>query len=294
MYPFLSFSNLLFVSFFILAISLDYLIVNNYLNFINKNVYIKFRNMFYPIINIILFFIFFFIFYFIFNIELDLEKIYDIILSVTDDNNNNINVGTGATVNINNPNIKTSFSKEGINSLAAAIYSAGGATLGFKVAQYVGGPPIVKIMAGLGTIAVVQSTTAIMSRVLNNNSANTSNGINKLNFICFSVNSENNGINNLSDYPLNLLFDINILLYGALLFLYIILNIYISRYILNINYNKFIPKNNFGKILNFIVNRYLKIWNKASNFLLIFSYIMLFIAIFVAKIALFIIINYYN
>jgi hypothetical protein len=129
---FLSFSNLLFVSFFILAIFLDYFIVNNYLNFINKNIYIKFRNMFYPIINIILFFIFLFIYSFIFNIELDLDKMHDIVLSVTDDKNNNINVGTGAIVNISNPNIKT---------IAAAISSAGSATIGFKVAQYVGGPP---------------------------------------------------------------------------------------------------------------------------------------------------------
>lgn len=244
-----------FVSFFILAIFLDHFIINNYLNFINVNIYLKFRNMFYPFINIILFFIFLFIYYFIFNIELDLNKIYDVTLNVTDDKNNTINVGTGATVNVNHPNIKTSFSKEGINTLAAAIYSAGGATVGFKVAQYIGRPPVVKIVAGLGTMAVVQGTTAIMSRVLNSNSGN--NG--KLKFIYFSANSENNGINNLSDYPLNLLFDINILLYGALLFLYIILNIYISRYILNINYDKFIPKNKFGKILNFIINRYLKI-----------------------------------
>ncbi len=47
-------------------------------------------------------------------------------------------------------------------------------------------------------------------------------------------------------------------------------------------------------ILNFIINWYLKIWNKANNFLLIFSYIMLFIAVLVSKIALYIIINYNN
>jgi len=109
---------------------------------------------------------------------------YDIILNVTDDKNNNINVGTGVSVNINNPNIKTSFSKEGINSLAVAIYSAGGGTLGFKVAKYIGGPPVVKVVAGLGTMTIVQGTTGIMSRVLNN-SINWLNGINKLKFICF-------------------------------------------------------------------------------------------------------------
>jgi hypothetical protein len=59
-------------------------------------------------------------------------------------------------------------------------------------------------------MAVVKGTTVIMSCVLNNTSGN--NGIGKLKFIYFFVNLENNGINNLSDYSLNLLFDINILL----------------------------------------------------------------------------------
>src|SRR5205809_383982 len=119
-----------------------------------------------------IFFIFLFsLFYkFIFNIKIDLNKIYDVILNLTDYKNNTINVGNGSTVNVNHPNIKTSFSKEGINTLAAAIYSAGGATVGFKVAQYIGRPRVVKIVAGLGTMAVVQGTTAIMSRVLNSNS----------------------------------------------------------------------------------------------------------------------------
>jgi len=52
-------------------------------------------------------------------------------------------------------------------------------------------------------MAVVQGTIVIMSCVLNNNSGN--NGIGKLKFIYFSVHFENKGINNLSDYSLNLL-----------------------------------------------------------------------------------------
>jgi hypothetical protein len=248
----LSSYNLLFVYFFLLAIFLDYLVVNNYLKFIDKNIFIKFRNMFYPKMKIILFFIFFFIFYFLFNIELDFNKIINFILSLAD-GGKDINVGTNATVNVNSPNL--SFNIKSINALAAAISATGGATIGFKVAQYVGGPPLVKVMAGLGTMAVVQGTTTIMSRVLNSNSFN---NIDKSKFIYFT-NSDNNGFNNLNDYPLNLLFEINILLYGALLFLYIILNIYISRYISNLNYNKVLPKNNFGKILDFLISRYLKI-----------------------------------
>jgi hypothetical protein len=67
-------------------------------------------------------------------------------------------------------------------------------------------------------------------------------------------------INNiLKDYPLNLLFEINTLLYAALLFLFIILNIYIGKYISNLNYKKILPENKLGKILYFLINHYLRI-----------------------------------
>jgi hypothetical protein len=207
---------------------------------------------------IILFFVFLFIFYFLFDFELDFKNFCNIIsnLNSYSYSGRNIIEGSGATVNISNPKLSTSFSKEGINSIAAALSYAGGATIGFKVAQYVGGSPLVKVVASLGTMAVVQGTTAIMCRVLNN-SSNSFRGI-RHNFVCI-LTSENDGISNLNDYPLNLLFDINILLYGALLFMYIILNINISRYLLSLNYNKFIPKNSFGNMLSFLINRYLKL-----------------------------------
>jgi hypothetical protein len=46
--------------------------------------------------------------------------------------------------------------------------------------------------------------------------------------------------------------------------------------------------------LNKIILRYIKIWNRTSNYLLIFSYIMLLIAILVSKFTLWLIINYYK
>jgi hypothetical protein len=190
-------------------------------------------------------------------LDYDIYKYIDIYTYVSD-KDPTVNIGNEATVSINNPNINARISKEGVNNIAAAISSAGGATIGFKVAQYVGGPPVVKIMAGVGTMVVIQSTTAIMSRILNNHNTSSLSGIDKHKFINLCLTS-NNSINNLNDYPLNLLFDVNMLLYGALLFLYIILNVYISKYLLNSDYNKFIPNNNFGKILSFLLSRYLKI-----------------------------------
>ena len=287
----------LYITFFCLAIFIDYIVYNNFFGLKFKNYFLNFRNSFYLYIKIILFVIFLLI-YSLFNLipidllDYDIYKYIDIYTYVSD-KDPTVNIGNEATVSINNPNINARISKEGVNNIAAAISSAGGATIGFKVAQYVGGPPVVKIMAGVGTMVVIQSTTAIMSRILNNHNTSSLSGIDKHKFINLCLTS-NNSINNLNDYPLNLLFDVNMLLYGALLFLYIILNVYISKYLLNSDYNKFIPNNNFGKILSFLLSRYLKIWSKVSNFLLVFSYIMLFIAVFVSKIALYIIINYYS
>lgn len=77
--------------------------------------------------------------------------------------------------------------------------------------------------------------------------------------------------NNYNDIPLNLLPEINQLVTAELMFLFIILNIFIVRYINTVNYNKFIPNNKIGNILKFLINRYLTIWSKSVTFLLIIS-----------------------
>ncbi len=80
------------------------------------------------------------------------------------DKNHTINVGSNATVNVNNPNLNASISKQGINSIAAALSSAGGATAGFKVAQHFAGSPGSKIVLAVATMAAVQASTVGMSR----------------------------------------------------------------------------------------------------------------------------------
>ena len=63
----------------------------------------------------------------------------------------------------------------------------------------------------------------------------------------------------LNNYPLNLLEDGNLLLYAALLFLIVIFNIYLVNYIIKKDFNKYLPKNKLGKILNTLINRYINI-----------------------------------
>lgn len=198
---------------------------------------------------------------------------------------NNINDGT---VNINNPNLSVQLSKIDLSQIAAAGSSAGGAALGVKVVQNMPGSPSVKLGAGLATMAGVQVTTAVMSKVLGNTNSN--NG--KSHFISGIINSDSDKLTNLyPDFPLNLLPEMDLLLNVILAFLFLIFNTFIVKNLTNINYSKYIPNNKMGTILNMVINRYINIWNKSSNFLIIYSWLMIFIFTIVLKICMFFIIN---
>lgn len=143
-----------------------------------------------------------------------------------DKESNNINVGENATVNLNDG--KVSLSVNHMGKVAAAISATGGATAGIQVAKYVAGPPAVKIAAGVATAGLVQVTTAVMNTVLNSEGKN---GPTKL---VANLVGEN-------EYPLNLLVHMNTSVICGLIFLYIILNIYISKYIINKDIVKYLP-----------------------------------------------------
>jgi hypothetical protein len=75
----------------------------------------------------------------------------------------------------------------------------------------------------------------------------------------FVVSDNNNTNNILNNYPLYLLSQVNILLYCVIIYLSIIINIYVVKYVVNIKYSKFLPKNKLGKVLNYLLDRYVKI-----------------------------------
>jgi len=290
------YNSYIYFASFCFAILLDHLIVNNYLGISFKNRYLSFRNNSYLYINLILFIVFLIIYYFFFNLTLfdvNITDINDLIFNMSDKNdstNISTNIGTNSTVNIHDPKFNATVGDRGINNIAAALSAAGGASIGLKVAQHIGGTPSAKLAAGLATMAIVQAGTGIMSKILNSNNNNI---VNKLvsNFI-FPKNSNSDTI--LNNYPLNLLEDVNLLLYAALLFLIVIFNIYLVNYIIKKDFNKYLPKNKLGKILNTLINRYINIWSKTTNFFLIFCYVLLFISVLLSKICLYIIIKYYN
>lgn len=170
-----------------------------------------------------------------------------------DSGRSSVNIGENATVNINNGKVSVSVDSK----VAAAISGSAGAGAGIQVAKYVAGPPAVKLPAGVATAGAVQLTTTFMSKVLD-----TKNNVKK--FIP-NLLETSNGNNVLKDYPLNLLVEINGFLICALVFLYIILNIYITKYIISAKPDlvKYIPaciqNNKIGKYLDLLLNKYLNL-----------------------------------
>jgi len=204
------------------------------------------------IVNIMFFILFMLIFQILdFNISVNEEVILNI------DNNNNIpevNVGENATVNVNNPRFSASFNS--MDRVAAAISATGGASAGLGVAKYIGGTSVQKAAAGIGTMVGIQATTYIMSYFLNSGLSN-NNNVNKL--IDLMVISNNNTNSVLNNYPLGALSQVNTLLALSILFLYLIGSIYVGRYVVKINYTKYFPNNKIGKVLDFLLSRYIKL-----------------------------------
>lgn len=213
----------------------------------------------------------------------------DISSWLSDKDNTDVKIGENANINVNAGQISVSVDTR----VAAAISAGAGASAGIQVAKYVGGAPAVKIAAGVATAGAVQATTAIMSKVLGSNNGNNP-GAGKL---VGSLIASSRGGNILNDYPLNLLSDMNTLLICGLVFLYIILNIYLTKYIISTKADlvKYIPasiKNHkIGKFLIFWLNKYLNLWSKSSNYLLGFCYFMLLFCIVMCKLVLFIILS---
>ena len=100
-----------------------------------------------------------------------------------------------------------------------------------------------------------------------------------------------NNIDKFNEFPLNLLPEINQLATAELMFLFIILNIFIVKYITSLDYNKYIPNNKIGNILQFFINRYIMLWSKSVKLLLIISWIGLFICVIASKIFLYYVLN---
>lgn len=173
-------------------------------------------------------------------------------------------VNTDANININHPQFKISIPASAVNNIASAVSVSAGAATALRAMQHMPGSPGVKAAAGVATLVTTQALTAGMSKVLNATSNQSSNASNNQVFDNSKKFVEDKepaagSVYDLNEFPLNLLPEINKLVTAELMFLMIILNIFVVKYISKLNYNKYIPDNKLGKILLLIINRYIMV-----------------------------------
>lgn len=290
---------------FVFFIILDYLIKNSYLGNSIKKHYFKFIGLNYFYIVFILTGIVFFILMLFSYLGVSLicfdNSVFDVDLFkfMSDSGINNNTVKADGTVNINHPNFNVSIPTSSLNNAAAGISVAAGGTIALKVALQMPGGPGVKLAAGAATGLASQALTVGTAKILNSNNSsnnNTNNTSNLTNWFDGLSNNKNlNIISNLNDrfndFPFSLIPEINQLATAELMFLFIILNIFIVKYITSLDHNKYLPNNKVGNILKSFINRYIILWSKSVKVLLIVSWIGLFICVIGSKIFLYYVLN---
>lgn len=191
---------------------------------------------------------------------------------------------------IQSPAITVTVSDAAANKIVAALSSSGGAVAAVKALTHIQGPPTVKVLVGLGTMATVQGATYGMSKLLesNNNKTDSSSKLVSQHL----VDSTNTDVSYLyPNYPLNLLYDINTLINSELIMIVILINLFVAQYILTQDYTKYIPNNKFGKLVNFFLSRYIKIYSQSSKLIVGLCVLNLIVCIFFSKLFLYFIMN---
>jgi hypothetical protein len=193
-------------------------------------------------------------------------------------------------------------SKMAILQRGAAASVAGGTGVAIKIMHHMPVSPGTKAQADGATIKNTQALTVGLEKIPNMENPSKKNNYTKkfVEFFYssrpkhFFLNVGNNALyvvsnfnDKLNDFPLNLLPEINQLVTAELMFLLIIFNIFIVKYISTKDYNKYIPNNKAGKILSKLLNRYLMIWSKSVTLLLIVSWSGIFICVIGCKIFLY-------
>lgn len=209
-------------------------------------------------------------------------------------NTQNINV-QNPNLNLNTPNLNVS-----VPGVFPAIIGGAAIKAGMEISKNVpsvGG----KILVSAATAGLIAGAVSFGNKVGSNiadSVNNVANSVKKfLPDLHLDLKSLTGNVNGLDTYPLNLLTDMSVINSSAILFLILIVNVYIAIYLKDKDILNFIPKwldpnkNILGKIIIFIYNRYINIWYDSRKFILIFSFIMLFICLVIVQLGLVIILN---
>jgi len=210
-------------------------------------------------------------------------------------NNVEVDIKKNPNINLNTPNINIS-----VPGVIPAMVGGAAIKAGIEFSKHTPSIPG-KIAVKAATAALATGLATFGSKVGSNlgDVVTSSTSANSVNKFLPDINILTGHVDNLDKYPLNLLPDMLTMNFSAILFLFIILNVFIAITIKNNNIDIFnyLPKwlnpntNILGKFIQYMFLRYLNIWYESRKFFLIFSWVMILIALLVIQLGLFIIIN---
>jgi len=209
----------------------------------------------------------------------------DLSSSINHNKTDNVtNVGNIAPVvkdsnlNVNLSNVHLKVPVDGLYAIAGAVSATGGASVGYQVLKNMPGTPVVKVAGAAAAMLATQATTLGITKGLSSiNKSDTQN------FIGNIISNRSILEDKYPDFPLNLLPEISQLVDAELLFLIILLNLFVSKLFLSIDFPKYLPKNKLGLILGSLINRYIKFWNLNSKLFIGFCWLMLFFCVLSLK-----------
>jgi hypothetical protein len=256
-----------------------------------------------------------FIFFFCLFIVIDIYEIYfysgvtnndgdlvNIVLNMVEDKTKSVVEASPSVVNVQapvtniNPVTNFNISIETVRASSTAAATVAGVKLGLEFSKSV---PTVggKMATVIGSFIAVQAINLSVNKAV---SSSTTDTVTKNNFIPYDTSQIFNDLLNntpvnekFSEYPYNLIPDLNMYISLEVSFLVILVNVLLTSYLLEkkIDINKYIKNDKLKKILNFMYNRYISVWSVSRNLIVIWCIFMLFVCIFVSKIILILVLS---
>jgi len=179
--------------------------------------------------------------------------------------------------------------KETSNKTTNTLLTLAGLKGGIELAKQMP-TPAGKAAALAGTLAITHTVNAFANKY----SSKISNAKNFISYLVDNTEFSNNA--NINNFPLNLVPELINFTNIEILFLFILLNSFIGIIFKDkeINYNKYLPNNKIGKILEFLLRRHINLWSKTSISLFIYSWICIIICVILSKIGLYTILNTFS
>jgi hypothetical protein len=197
-----------------------------------------------------------------------------------------------SVINIKTPIVNVSVIILATYAASTAFSTAAGLKAGLDLAKNVSGIEAKSAMVVVTTIAA-QVINITANKLLNTFSEETKKSfilVNLYQFINLNYSKNNDKF---SEYPYNLIPDLDMYINIEIWFLIILINVLLTAYLLEkkIDINKFIKNDRMSKILNYMYNRYISVWSVSRNLIIIWCILMFILCIFMSKLILYIVLS---